>query len=142
MRRSKLSQSKWIVGTRPDQQVTQAARVALCQRLSVTQEYIRQAAKHDETDVELIHQLRISTRRSQAALQMFAGLLPPMSRDKTIKHMKKLRRAAGNVRDVDVLMQRLGRRAETSSDKRLADLVECMGQRREIAEQEFVEARK
>ncbi|MEX2286759.1 MAG: CHAD domain-containing protein [Planctomycetaceae bacterium] len=142
MRRSRILQSKWIVGTNPGQKVTQAARLALCQRLSVTQEYIRLAAKRIETDVDLVHQLRISTRRSQAALQIFSDLLPPLSRDKTITLLRKLRRAAGKVRDLDVLVLRLGHRAETSSDARLAALVACMGNRREAAERALAQARK
>ncbi len=142
MRRSRILQSKWIVGTNPGQKVTQAARLVLCQRLSVTQEYIRLAAKHAEADVDLVHQLRISTRRSQAALQIFADLLPQIGCEQITKHLRKLRRAAGMVRDVDVLVLRLGHRAETSSDARLAALVACMGSRRAAAEQALAQARK
>jgi CHAD domain-containing protein len=142
MANTSILQSKWIVGTEPDQPVSRVARVALSQRLTVLQTYLRLAAKRADKDDEYVHQLRVSTRRAHAALRMFGSLLPPRRAERMRKQLKRLRRAAGVARDLDVLASRLSRRAETSSDSRLEPVIDRIHEERGQAQKRLVLERK
>ena len=52
-----------------------------------------------------VHQLRVATRRLLATLDLFRELLPTKSRKRTARQLKRIRRAAGKARDLDVLIQ-------------------------------------
>lgn len=56
---------------------------------------------------EVVHQLRVSTRRSLAALSLFKPSLPRKQRQRFARRLGKLRRAAGTARDLDVIIDRL-----------------------------------
>jgi CHAD domain-containing protein len=58
---------------------------------------------------ERVHQLRVATRRALAALEAFGAVLPTKRRSWFEKRLVKLRRAAGEARDLDVLSERLSR---------------------------------
>jgi CHAD domain-containing protein/uncharacterized protein YjbK len=51
---------------------------------------------------EGVHQLRIATRRTRAALDLFHDVIPPVSAGKLQSELKYLTRALGKVRDLDV----------------------------------------
>jgi CHAD domain-containing protein len=63
-------------------------------------------AERDD-DVENVHQLRIAIRRSTAAIELFEDFLPAGCRNKLLNQLKKLRKAAGPLRDKDVLAERV-----------------------------------
>ena len=56
---------------------------------------------------EHVHQLRVATRRAMAALRIFELLLPRRRARKMKKQLKRIRRAAGDARNLDVLAARL-----------------------------------
>ncbi len=56
---------------------------------------------------EAVHRLRVATRRSLAALTAFAPLLPTGRRQRFGQRLRQIRRAAGEARDLDVLIDRL-----------------------------------
>jgi CHAD domain-containing protein len=60
------------------------------------------AAERAHEDVEYVHQLRVATRRSGAALRIFAPCLRSGPLRKTKKRLRRLRRAAGTARECDV----------------------------------------
>ena len=62
---------------------------------------------HAEEDVEHVHQLRVSARRAEAAVETFRLVLPPGKARKVLKGLRKLRRAAAPARELDVLQGRL-----------------------------------
>ena len=73
---------------------------------------LRAATFHDIDQLNAVHQLRVATRRASTALDLFEPvqeLLPPTAvgedRVWVAKQLKKLRRAAGEARDADVLRQ-------------------------------------
>ncbi len=75
-------------------------------RLSEVCRLLPLAAFHAAEDVEYVHQLRVASRRAVAALDVFWDLLP--SKRKWLrKQLKHVRRAAGEVRDHDVMLARL-----------------------------------
>jgi CHAD domain-containing protein len=67
------------------------------------------AAACDPPDPERVHRLRVATRRTLAAIDAFADLLPAGRRRWFEKRLRLLRRTAGAARDLDVLTDRLGR---------------------------------
>lgn len=93
---------KWIPDTTPDQPVCQVAVQAISGRIQVVQHYLPLAALHNEADVENVHQLRVATRRAMAALDVFVETVPRKRTRWIRKQLRKIRRAAGVARDIDV----------------------------------------
>lgn len=98
----------WEVTEDPQALVRDVAIRTLRNRLeAVWSELI--AACRDSRDPERIHQLRVATRRTLAAFDAFHALVPVQSREWFEKWLRRIRRAAGNARDLDVLAERLSR---------------------------------
>jgi CHAD domain-containing protein len=98
---------KWVQGVSPDDRTTDVAVRTLQARLAAVQHYLPLAAEQAEEDVEYVHLLRVWTRRAAAALKLYAGLLPRRRAAWIKKQLKRLRRAANDARDCDVLARRL-----------------------------------
>ncbi len=116
--------AKWLKGVSPEQPASLAASKAIEERLNVLWENAARAANYAEEDNEHVHQLRVATRRSVAALKLFRELL---SRKRT-REMKtllvRMRRAAGDARDLDVLRIRLEKMIKQSTSAGLELLLE------------------
>jgi CHAD domain-containing protein len=76
------------------------------------------AAAGRSHNAEHVHQLRVATRRTLAAVEAFADLLPPKRRAWFEKQLRRIRRAASDARDLDVLTTRLAGVADTSTTSR------------------------
>jgi CHAD domain-containing protein len=113
---------KWIEGARPEQAVLEVARHTLQVRLAAVQYYLPLAAEKADEDIENVHQLRVSSRRATAAVGLYAPLLPRREVSWWKKQLRRIRRAAGNARDLDVLAQRQGGENGEGSHHFLADL--------------------
>jgi CHAD domain-containing protein len=86
-----------------DEPVAKAAARMLTARLSGVHD-LALAAAESRRDPESIHALRVATRRAAAALDAFAPLLPRRRSARLHARLQRLRRAAGDVRDLDVLL--------------------------------------
>jgi CHAD domain-containing protein len=117
--------AKWI-DIRPDDTVCHAARLSLEPRLMAVVHHLPRAAYHYEQDVEHVHRLRVSTRRAMAALELYRELLPQKRRRWLRKQLKKVRRAAGEARDLDVLRERI----HADHGDRAAKVVELIATKR------------
>ncbi|MGL6076651.1 MAG: CHAD domain-containing protein [Fimbriiglobus sp.] len=97
-----MAEGKWIHGLTADMPAVEAARTILDARLGVVRHYLPLAIEEPWKDLEYIHQLRVSTRRTAAALRIFE----PLFKDKPAKRLKNslrdIRQAAGHARDWDV----------------------------------------
>ena len=98
---------KWVQGVSLDDRATDVAVRTLQARLAGVQHYLPLAAEQAEKDVEYVHLLRVWTRRAAAALKLYAGLLPRRRTAWIKKQLKRLRRAANDARDCDVLARHL-----------------------------------
>jgi hypothetical protein len=107
-------QSTWLVVEHGRTPASRVARRALRKRLDAVWSEL-QAAAGDRPDAERVHRLRVATRRTLAAVDAFADLLPAKPRDWFAKRLRRLRRAAGEARDLDVLTDRLEREAAGSA---------------------------
>jgi CHAD domain-containing protein len=103
------SSGKWIDGLGPETTVADAARRSLETRLAVIAHALPLAAHLAEHDIEHVHRLRVATRRAAAALKLYRDWLPEKTRRWFKKRLRQIRRAAGEARDLDVLIQRLQR---------------------------------
>lgn len=109
-----MAEGKWINDLKPDTPPMEAARHVLFVRLQVVKDYLPRAALEADQDSEYVHQLRVGTRRANAALRIFADCLPKKIHRKARRSLKKLRRAAGAVRDWDVFLADLLHRERTA----------------------------
>lgn len=62
-------------------------------------------------DRDAAHDLRVASRRMASALDVWAGLLPGRRAERVQKQLRKLRRAAGSLRDAEVQRDLLARTA-------------------------------
>ncbi|MCO8122203.1 CHAD domain-containing protein [Stieleria sp. TO1_6] len=69
-----------------------------------------------------VHQLRVSVRRAEAALKLYADLLPTKRTRLIRKQLRTLRRAAGQARDLDVVSLQLAELDSEQPRKALAKL--------------------
>src|SRR4051812_15089072 len=96
---------KWLPDVSPDDRAVDVAARALAGRLDAVRRYLKRAARSAEPGD--VHQLRVWARRADAALALYADLLPPRRVKWLVKWLKRLRRAAGRVRDSDVFALRV-----------------------------------
>ncbi len=101
--------AKWIEGLPPDCSVEEAARRSLGPRLSSVVHLLPLAAHLAEYDIEHVHRLRVATRRATAALKLYRDCVAAKPGRWMKKHLRQIRRAANDARDLDVLADRLAR---------------------------------
>jgi CHAD domain-containing protein len=112
-----MAQGKWISDLKPGTPLAEAARHVLFVRLQVVRDYLPRAALEADKDIEYVHQLRVGTRRADAALRIFADCLPKKNYRKARRRLKNLRRAAGAARDWDVFLVDLLNREQAADGK-------------------------
>lgn len=128
------NKTKWVAADSPDQPVQDVARDALRTRLDLVWHYLPQAAHGPHDDIELVHQLRVATRRAMAAVGIFGELLSPRRKQWFEKRLRQVRKAAGDARDFDVLAERLANRLAEHDETRLELLLEEVTRRRQAAQ--------
>jgi exopolyphosphatase/guanosine-5'-triphosphate,3'-diphosphate pyrophosphatase len=111
-----------------------AARRLVEQRIGAVARLVKRTER--STDPEAIHQLRVATRRASAAVEAFALWMEPGPRDRLQRRLKRIRRAAGRVRDCDVQLSSLDQIDQAAGEARkelLRRLVRWTRQQREEA---------
>lgn len=98
---------KWINDASPGRTTAEVAASTLKQRLRAVEKYLHSAAIHPRKNIEDVHQLRIWTRRASAAVALYDDLLPPRAVARIARMLKRIRKAANEARDTDVLLERL-----------------------------------
>jgi len=99
-----MADGKWIDGLHAEMPVAEAARLVLAARFQVVRSHLTLAVESPYKDREHVHQLRVGTRRSGAALEVFRDCLPKKDLKEAKDALRKLRRAAGAARDWDVFI--------------------------------------
>ena len=94
--------TKWI-DSQSDDSVEDVARRALQARMERLWHFLALSVSQPPSDTENVHQLRVSARRTAAAMEIFAGWLPRRRGRWVGKKLKRVRKAAGEARDLDVL---------------------------------------
>lgn len=91
----------------PNDWTSEVAGHTLQFRLAAVRHYLSPAANMHNEGSKHVHDLRVAARRAAAALQLYADMLPHRRTARLEKRLNKIRRAAGDARDYDVLAQRL-----------------------------------
>ena len=103
---AKVKFSKWNDKIKPEDSLERIVAKSLNQRISAVRYYLRLAAEKPHENSENVHRLRTWSRRSVAALQLYRECLQKKHTTKLNKYLKKIREAAGNARDYDVLIKK------------------------------------
>jgi CHAD domain-containing protein len=98
-------------GVRADAPVDKLARAVVKERIRAALHYWERVAKCVRPRVEDIHQLRVWSRRSRAALELFSEELPAGETAELARILNKARKRAGRARDCDVLVATLDKRS-------------------------------
>jgi CHAD domain-containing protein len=112
-----MAEGKWIEGLTACMPPADAARLVLRARLDTVVRWLPAAAREAERDPENVHQLRVSTRRADAALRLFRPCLRKRHYREARDRLRTLRRAAGEARDADVFLIDLRERAPRARDR-------------------------
>ena len=115
-----MAEGKWIGGLTGDASLTKAAEQVLSVRLRSVAQALPLAVQESDRDPEYVHQLRVATRRADAAVRLFESCLPGKVQKRARKRLKRLRHAAGAARDWDVFLLALAERRPTRPEKEQA----------------------
>src|SRR5688572_10302173 len=96
---------KWLPDIAPTDRAVEVAARSLATRLDAVRRYLKWSVERP-AEPEQIHQLRVWTRRADAALELYADLLPRRGVRKLRKRLRRIRKVAGRVRDCDVYAHR------------------------------------
>ena len=94
------------------------------------------AGATDGTDIEFVHDMRVTARRLRAAMDNFADCFREKPFKKHYKKIKTITQTMGLVRDMDVLIARFQREVGTLSEVEQADtrrLIEHLQHERKAA---------
>jgi len=117
-----MAEGKWISNLKPESPLAEAARHVLFVRLQVVKDHLPRAVLEADDDIEYVHQLRVGTRRADAALRIFKACLPKKVHSKARHRLRQLRRSAGAARDWDVFLADLLAREQKEDAKHRAGL--------------------
>jgi CHAD domain-containing protein len=104
---SRKPPDKWVAVDPGKETVADVCVKTLRGRFDAVLFHLPRAADLASQDVEHVHQLRIWTRRAAAALDLYEDLLPKRRLRRLKKQLKRIRQAANDARDCDVLVARL-----------------------------------
>lgn len=96
---------KWEPGVTAASKVRPLARQALAARLERVAKNLKRAATESKDQADNTHKLRTWCRRAAAAVELFRTLLPKKEGKWFARQLKKVRQAAGDVRDLDVMLE-------------------------------------
>lgn len=126
---------KWLTGV-GQARVSAAARKALPSRLAAVEHYLKAAAHAPTSRIEPVHQLRVWCRRAAATFAIFEPVVPSKQFAWFQRKLKKIRRAAGEARDCDVLLERLKQEPRSATVQRL---IQSLAKRRKAVRPALVE---
>lgn len=112
-----MGEGKWVPGLTPGMPAEDAARRVLGARLDAVARWLPRAALESQQGPENVHQLRVSTRRADAALRIFRECLPNKAYRAARLRLRTMRRAAGAARDWDVFLIELQAREQVVPEK-------------------------
>ena len=124
-----------IKGILPDETLEICARRIIVDYFRKMMSY-KEGAK-EGTDIEFVHEMRVTSRRLRAAMDNFADCFPEKSFKKHYKKVKAITRTMGAVRDLDVLIVRFQKALNTLSEVEQTDirgLIEHLQREREGAQ--------
>lgn len=136
-----MADGKWIDDLSATTPLIEAAQRVIEVRFVVVGETLPLVQHSADDDPEYVHQLRVGTRRADAALRIFHSLLPGKVFKSARGRLRLLRRAAGAARDWDVFLDELSERRKQAAEKEIAGIEYLAGYglgQRDAAQPELV----
>lgn len=96
----------WIAADVPSKP-RKAVKRLIKKRLQRVDRLVKKVGRHSDPSQDDIHDLRTETRRADATIRLFETALPRKRSQGLRQQLKRIRHAAGTVRDIDVLLPRL-----------------------------------
>ncbi|NLE46120.1 MAG: CHAD domain-containing protein [Chloroflexi bacterium] len=130
------------IGTdiQPDDAMSEAGRKVL--RLHFARMLEHEAGTRLGTDIEELHDMRVATRRMRSAFDVFAPYFDPKVLQPFVKRLRRIGRALGRVRDLDVFMEKAQRYLKDIPDNQdinLDSLLDAWRSQRETARERMIE---
>lgn len=129
-----MAKAKWIQSESPQEPIESVAQRALQTRLDLVWQRLGSATGPPDKVVEDVHQLRVAVRRAVAAMEIFESLLPCGRARRIRKQLRRVRRAAGDARDLDVFHARLSAVPRVPSDDALNAVLHHLERKRAEAQ--------
>ena len=104
----------------PNQTLEACARLVIVSYFREMMSY-KEGAK-DGTDIEFVHEMRVTSRRLRAAMDNFIDCFPKKPFKKYYKRVKAITQTMGAVRDLDVLIARFEKELSTLAKVEQADI--------------------
>ena len=110
-----MAKSWEVKGIAPEMSLEVCARRIITTRFHEMMSFKRGAI--DGVDIEFVHDMRVSSRRLRTAMLTFADCFPKKKQfQKHLKQVKHITKTMGAVRDLDVLIDRFQKDAQTMSE--------------------------
>ena len=114
-----------IKGISPDETLEACARQIIVSYFHEMMSY-KEGAK-EGTDIEFVHEMRVTSRRLRAAMDNFADCFPKKPFKKHYKKIRAITRTMGAVRDLDVLIVRFQNELTNLTEVEQADILGLIG---------------
>lgn len=108
------AQSLQLDDLRGDTVIVDAAGVVLSTRFGAVIKRLKRVGVEAEVETKAVHQLRVATRRAEAALIVFRNAVDRERYEKMRRSLRRIRRAAGEARRCDVNAQRFALQLEAA----------------------------
>jgi CHAD domain-containing protein len=112
-----MASGKWIGDITAETPTVDAARRVLGLRLETLRDALGCVFHVRDDSFDEVHQLRVAARRASAALAVFEPCLTKKAFRSASRRLRRLRRAAGAARDLDVLLKHYIRQIEQNDPK-------------------------
>ena len=100
-----MAKARKVKGIAPEKSLEECARKIITTRLHEMMSF--KAGAIDGTDIEYVHDMRVASRRLRAAMRNFADCFTPKKEFRRhLKRVERITRTLGDVRDLDVLIDR------------------------------------
>ncbi len=108
-----MAKARKISGLNPNAPVKGSAAKIL--RARFEEMTVHEQGTIEGSDIEALHDMRVASRRVQAALKIFRSLFPKKKYKAEYEEVRGLIRSLGEVRDFDVFIEKLEKMKEQSS---------------------------
>ena len=118
----------------PDETLEVCARQIIVNYFQQMMSY--KAGAKEGSDIECVHEMRVTSRRLRTAMDNFVDCFPEKAFNKHYKKVKSITRTLGAVRDLDVLIARFEKELVTFPEAEQADirgLIEHLQQKHKAA---------
>ena len=128
-----------IQPVQPDDTMAEAGRKVLLDQLVKMLHY--EDGSRSGEDIEDLHDMRVATRRIRSTLRLLEDYYKPKTMRLYRRHLRKVARALGNVRDLDVLIANMKQFAASLDEQHQTDIqgvIDRLNEQRALARHDLI----